>query len=41
MSKTAMARARIQPDLKARVKDILASLGLNATLAIILFHMQV
>jgi DNA-damage-inducible protein J len=41
MSKTAMVRARIQPDLKNRAERVLNELGLTATQAITLFYKQV
>lgn len=41
MSKTAMVRARVQPDLKNHVESIFHRLGLNATQAITMFYRQV
>jgi len=41
MSKTAMVRARLEPDLKNRAESVFHRLGLNATQAISLFYKQV
>ena len=41
MSKTAMVRARLQPDLKDHAEGIFHRLGLNATQAITMFYRQV
>ncbi|MBN2417614.1 type II toxin-antitoxin system RelB/DinJ family antitoxin [bacterium] len=41
MAKTETIRARIEPDLKHEVDDILSKLGLNATTAINIFYHQV
>jgi len=41
MSKSAMIRARIEPELKAEVDKIFQELGLTATEAITLFYYQV
>jgi len=41
MSKTAMVRARVEPDLKERAESIFNRLGLNTTQAITLFYRQV
>jgi len=41
MSKTAMIRARIEPELKEHAEKIFHRLGLNATQAISLFYRQV
>ncbi|MFP4500411.1 MAG: type II toxin-antitoxin system RelB/DinJ family antitoxin [Candidatus Hydrogenedentota bacterium] len=41
MSKSAMVRARIEPELKEGAEEILARIGLNATQAITLFYKQV
>ena len=41
MAKTAMIRARVNPELKTDVEDILEKLGLSATEAITLFYQQV
>lgn len=41
MRKTAMVRARIEPELKAEVESIFNSVGLNATEAITVFYKQV
>jgi DNA-damage-inducible protein J len=41
MSKTAMVRARVEPDLKDRAESIFRRLGLNATQAITMFYRQV
>jgi len=41
MSKSAMVRARIEPELKEGAEEILARLGLNASQAISLFYKQV
>jgi DNA-damage-inducible protein J len=41
MSKTAMVRARVEPDLKNNAERIFDRLGLNATQAITMFYKQV
>jgi len=41
MSKTAMVRARVEPDLKDHAENIFHRLGLNATQAITIFYKQV
>lgn len=41
MSRTAMIRARTEPDLKAEVESIFHQLGLTTTEAINLFYSQV
>ena len=41
MRKSAMVRARLEPELKERAEKILGMLGLNATQAITLFYRQV
>ena len=41
MSKTAMVRARVEPDLKEHAESIFRRLGLNATQAITMFYKQV
>ncbi|WP_257281776.1 MULTISPECIES: type II toxin-antitoxin system RelB/DinJ family antitoxin [unclassified Endozoicomonas] len=41
MSKSAMIRARIEPDVKEHAEAIFKKLGLNATDAITLFYKQV
>ncbi len=41
MAKSAMIRARIEPDLKGEVESILKQLGLTTTEAITLFYNQV
>ncbi len=41
MAKSAMIRARIEPELKGSVENILRELGLTATEAITLFYNQV
>ena len=41
MSKSAMIRARVTPDLKDRAEAILEQLGLTATTAITLFYRQI
>ncbi|MET0399659.1 MAG: type II toxin-antitoxin system RelB/DinJ family antitoxin [Longimicrobiaceae bacterium] len=41
MAKTAMIRARVEPELKAQAEAILRGLGLSATDAITLFYHQV
>ena len=40
MSKTAMVRARLEPDLKDYAEGIFHRLGLNATQAITMFYRQ-
>jgi len=41
MRKSAMVRARIQPDLKDKAEKVFHRLGLSATQAITLFYRQV
>jgi DNA-damage-inducible protein J len=41
MAKSAMIRARIEPELKGNVETILKELGLSATEAITLFYNQI
>jgi DNA-damage-inducible protein J len=41
MSKSAMVRARLEPELKSNAETILRRLGLNATQAITMFYKQV
>ena len=41
MSKSAMVRARLEPDLKQHAEIIFTRLGLNATQAITMFYKQV
>ena len=41
MARTAMVQARIEPELKNTVENILSSLGLNTTDAINIFFKQV
>ncbi len=41
MAKTAMIRARTEPELKEQVEEIFQSLGLNQTEAINMFYHQV
>jgi len=41
MSKTAMVRARLEPDLKNRAESVFHRLGLNTTQAITIFYRQV
>jgi len=41
MSKSAMVRARIEPELKKHTEDIFARIGLSVTQAITLFYKQV
>lgn len=41
MSKSAMVRARLEPDLKGSAEAIFQRLGLNATQAISIFYRQV
>lgn len=41
MAKSAMIRARIEPDLKTEVEKIFTTLGLSTTEAINLFYRQV
>ena len=41
MSKTAMIRARMEPDLKNEAEKVLAEVGLSPTEAIRLFYRQV
>lgn len=41
MSKSAMVRARLEPDLKDRAEEVFHRLGLNATQAITIFYKQV
>lgn len=41
MIKTAMVRARVEPDLKSQAENVFRRLGLNATQAITIFYKQV
>jgi len=41
MSKSAMVRARLEPDLKTHAEHVFSRLGLNATQAITMFYRQV
>lgn len=41
MSKTAMVRARLEPELKERAETVFRRLGLNSTQAITIFYKQV
>ena len=41
MAKTAMIRARVEPELKQQAEEILSHLGLSPTAAITLFYRQV
>ena len=41
MSKSAMVRARVEPDLKEQAEAVFHRLGLNATQAISMFYRQV
>lgn len=41
MSKTAMVRARVEPELKEHAERVFHRLGLNATQAITMFYRQV
>ena len=41
MPKTAMIRARVEPELKDRAEAMLEELGLSATTAITLFYRQI
>jgi DNA-damage-inducible protein J len=41
MSKSAMIRARVEPDLKERAESTLEKLGLSPTAAITLFYRQI
>ncbi len=41
MAKTAMIRARVEPELKQQAEEILSHLGLTPTAAITLFYRQV
>ncbi len=41
MSKSAMVRARLEPELKDHAENIFHRLGLNATQAITMFYKQV
>ena len=41
MAKTEMIRARVEPELKHQVEEVLGVLGLSATEAITLFYKQV
>ncbi|MBK7204076.1 type II toxin-antitoxin system RelB/DinJ family antitoxin [Candidatus Amarolinea dominans] len=41
MNKSAMIRARVDPNLKDEVENVFAQLGLSATQAITLFYQQV
>ena len=41
MSKTAMIRVRVEPELKEEVEELLEQMGLTATEAINLFYRQI
>ena len=41
MIKTAMVRARVEPELKSQAESVFHRLGLNATQAITIFYKQV
>lgn len=41
MSKSAMVRARVEPELKQRAEGMLDKMGLSATTAITLFYRQI
>ena len=41
MAKTAMIRARVEPDLKHETEEVFSKLGLSSTEAITLFYRQV
>ncbi len=41
MNKTAMVRARVEPELKEHAETVFHRLGLNATQAITMFYRQV
>ena len=41
MSKSAMVRARIEPDLKQHAEEVFQSLGISVTQAITIFYKQV
>ena len=41
MSKSAMVRARIEPDLKQHAEDVFQNLGISVTQAITIFYKQV
>lgn len=41
MSKSAMVRARVEPELKERAEAMLNAMGLSATTAITLFYRQI
>ena len=41
MSKTAMVRARVEPDLKRKAENVFHRLGLSTTQAVTLFYRQV
>ena len=41
MAKTAMIRARVEPELKRKAEELFSALGLSATEAITLFYKQV
>ncbi|SDB51417.1 DNA-damage-inducible protein J [Desulfonatronum thiosulfatophilum] len=41
MGKTAMVRARVEPELKDHAESVFRRLGLNATQAITIFYKQV
>ncbi len=41
MSKSAMVRARVEPDLKANAEDIFEKIGISPTQAITMFYKQV
>jgi DNA-damage-inducible protein J len=41
MSKSAMVRARIEPDLKQHAEEVFHNLGISVTQAITIFYKQV
>lgn len=41
MGKTSTVRARIEPDLKERVEEVFARLGISPTQAITIFYRQI
>ena len=41
MSKSAMVRARLEPDLKSHAEEVFHALGLSVTQAITMFYKQV
>ena len=41
MAKSAMVRARVEPELKRRAEELFSELGLSTTEAITLFYKQV